>query len=88
LEEKYSYIKILKKKLKRVNKKSLRLKALNLRKGYRDLIDLLYATSLTRNLLFLTRNNNLIEFLESIGEEKENSYEENFLKNSLNNLLS
>lgn len=88
MEEKYSYIKILKKKLKRVNKKSLRLKALNLRKGYRDLIDLLYATSLTRNLLFLTRNNNLIEFLESIGEEKENSYEENFLKNSLNNLLS
>ncbi len=59
------------------------IKALDLkRKGYKDLIDLLlYTTSLTRNLLFLTRDNNLIEFLERMGEEKENIlHEEDFLK--------
>ena len=50
------------------------IKALDLRrKGHRDLIDLLlYTTSLTCNLLFLTRDKTLINFLESIGEKTEN----------------
>ncbi len=47
------------------------LKALDLRKrGFMDLIDLLlYATSLTRDLVFLTRDDPLIKFLEERGEE-------------------
>ncbi|MDK2463587.1 MAG: PIN domain-containing protein [Candidatus Korarchaeota archaeon] len=47
------------------------LRALALRRvGFRDLIDLLlYATSLTRDLLFLTRDDHLIEFLEGRGED-------------------
>jgi len=59
------------------------IKALDLRRrGFNDLIDLLlYATSLTRNLLFLTRDLNLISFLEKLGEETKNIvYEEDFLK--------
>jgi len=46
------------------------LKALELRsKGYKDLIDLLlYATSLTHNLIFLTRDKQLIEFLKKNNE--------------------
>ena len=46
------------------------LKALELRsKGYKDLIDLLlYATSLTHNLIFLTRDKQLIEFLKRNNE--------------------
>ncbi|MET1159480.1 MAG: PIN domain-containing protein [Thermoprotei archaeon] len=50
------------------------LKALELRrKGFKDLIDLLlYSTALTRNLLFLTRDRELIEFLEGIGEKTHN----------------
>ena len=46
------------------------LKALELRsKGHRDLIDLLlYATSLTHNLIFLTRDRQLIEFLKRNNE--------------------
>ncbi len=47
------------------------LKALDLRKsGFKDLIDLLlYTTSLTRDLVFLTRDDPLIKFLEGLGEE-------------------
>ncbi len=47
------------------------LKALELRrKGFRDIIDLLlYTTSLTNNILFLTRDIELIKFLEDIGED-------------------
>ncbi len=47
------------------------LKALDLRKsGFKDLIDLLlYTTSLTRDLMFLTRDDPLIKFLEGLGEE-------------------
>lgn len=47
------------------------MKALDLRrKGHRDLIDLLlYATSLTMGLVFLTRDDPLIEFLKAVGEE-------------------
>ncbi len=59
------------------------IKALNLRKrGFKDLIDLLlYTTSLTRNLLFLTRDDTLVNFLEKIGESTENIlYEETFIK--------
>ena len=46
------------------------LKALELRRrGFRDLIDLLlYATAVTRGLLLLTRDECLIQFLESQGE--------------------
>ncbi len=58
-------------------------KALNLKKrGFRDLIDLLlYTTSLTRGLLFLTRDDELIEFLEKEGEERGNIiHEGDFLK--------
>jgi len=47
------------------------LKALELRRGgFRDFIDLLlYATAATRNLLFLTRDRDLISFLERRGED-------------------
>ncbi len=46
-------------------------KALKLRsKGYKDLIDLLlYTTSISRKLLFLTRDYELLEFLRKQGEE-------------------
>ena len=59
------------------------LKALKLKQeGFKDLIDLLlYITSLTRNLLFVTRDNALVDFLESLGENLENIlYEEEFLE--------
>ena len=58
------------------------LKALELRsRGFRDLIDLLlYATSLTHNLLFLTRDKQLIEFLKRNGENTDLIiYEEEFI---------
>ncbi len=47
------------------------LKALELRsKGHKDLIDLLlYTTSLMHNILFLTRDDRLIRFLENNGED-------------------
>ncbi len=50
------------------------LKALELKaKGYRDLIDLLlYVTSLTRNVLFLTRDKELLNFLLKYGENTQN----------------
>lgn len=46
------------------------MKALNLKNhGYKDLIDLLlYVTSLTRKIRFLTRDYILIRFLEEMGE--------------------
>ncbi len=46
------------------------LKALGLRsKGHKDLIDLLlYATALTRGIIFLTRDDELIDFLKEQGE--------------------
>jgi len=59
------------------------LKALELKaKGFKDLIDLLlYTTALTRKLLFLSRDKQLIAFLE---EHKEDTncivYEEEFLE--------
>lgn len=59
------------------------MKALDLKKeGFKDFIDLLlYTTSLTRNLLFLTRDTALIDFLKDLGEEtKSILYEENFVK--------
>ena len=59
------------------------IKALDLRRrGFNDLIDLLlYATSLTRNLLFLTRDLTLIGFLKKSGEETKNiAYEGDFLE--------
>jgi len=41
-----------------------------MRKGFRDIIDLLlYTTSLTNNILFLTRDIELIKFLEDNGED-------------------
>ncbi|ABL79104.1 hypothetical protein Tpen_1709 [Thermofilum pendens Hrk 5] len=50
------------------------MKALELRrKGHRDLIDLLlYTTSLTRGLLFLTRDVHLVGFLKKQGEPTHN----------------
>jgi len=40
------------------------------RKGFRDIIDLLlYTTSLTNNISFLTRDIELIKFLEDNGED-------------------
>ncbi len=47
------------------------MKALELRsKGFKDLIDLLlYVTSLTQRVKFLTRDDALINFLENQGEE-------------------
>ena len=59
------------------------IKALELKsKGFKDLIDLLlYTTSLTRNLLFLTRDIALIDFLKNLGEEIRNIlYEEDFIE--------
>ncbi len=59
------------------------MRALKLRrKGFKDLIDLLlYATSRTRKLTFLTRDKDLIEFLRSVGEGVDNIvYEEEFIK--------
>ena len=49
------------------------LKALELRRrGFSDLIDLLlYVTAVTRGLLLLTRDESLIKFLESHGEDVE-----------------
>ncbi len=47
------------------------MKALELRrKGFRDLIDLLlYATARTRKLCFLTRDEDLVNFLKEVGED-------------------
>ena len=59
------------------------LKALALRaKGYRDLIDLiLYATSQTSNIIFLTRDYALIRFLRENHEDTSNIlYEKKFLE--------
>ena len=58
------------------------LKALELRrKGYKDLIDLLlYTTSLSHNTIFLTRDKQLIQFLEENGENTQNIiYESEFI---------
>ncbi len=58
-------------------------KALELRrKGFKDLIDLLlYVTSKTRRLGFLTRDLGLIRFLEEVGEDTRNIiYEEDFIR--------
>jgi len=51
-------------------------------KGFKDIIDLLlYTTSLTRNLLFLTRDTALIDFLKDLGEETRNIlYEEELVE--------
>ena len=59
------------------------IKALKLRKkGFKDLIDLLlYTTSLANNIPFLTRDKDLIEFLQKHGEETSNIiYEDEFIK--------
>ena len=59
------------------------IKALELKKkGFKDLIDLLlYTTSTTRNLIFLTRDDKLINFLERQGEDTGNIiYEDEFIK--------
>jgi len=50
------------------------LKALTLRAlGHKDLIDLLlYTTSVTRGLIFLTRDEELIDFLRGAGESIRN----------------
>lgn len=50
------------------------LKALELRvKGFKDLVDLLlYTTSRTRRLSFLTRDTALVRFLEKVGESTDN----------------
>jgi len=51
------------------------------RKGFKDLIDLLYTTSETRRSDFLTRDGELIEFLRRVGEDVNNIvYEEEFIK--------
>ncbi len=58
------------------------LKALELRsRGFRDLIDLLlYSTSLTHNINFLTRDKQLINFLRKCGEDISIiMYEEEFI---------
>ncbi len=63
-------------------------KALKLKtKGFRDLIDLLlYTTSLTQNIEFLTRDKTLINFLKENKEDIKNIiYEEDFIK-QYNNL--
>ena len=54
------------------------LKALTLRaKGYRDLIDLLlYATSQTSNIIFLTRDYTLIKFLRENHEDTSKIFDE------------
>ncbi len=59
------------------------IKALNLKsKGFKDLIDLLlYTTSLTRNLFFLTRDNKLIDFLKNQRESVDTIiYESDFIE--------
>lgn len=59
------------------------LRALELRRGgFRDLIDLLlYETSRTRRLGFLTRDLSLIRFLEEVGEDTANIvYERDFIQ--------
>ena len=60
------------------------IKAMNLRKkgDFKDLIDLLlYTTSLTRNLMFLTRDLELINFLQGCGERLDNIlYEDDFIR--------
>ena len=59
------------------------LKALELRrKGFKDLIDLLlYTTSKTRRLSFLTRDEKLAEFLREVGEDTTTVIlEEDFIK--------
>ncbi len=50
------------------------MKALELRrKGFKDLIDLLlYTTAKTRRLYFLTRDRELIDFLETVREDTSN----------------
>lgn len=50
------------------------LRALTLRAlGHKDLIDLLlYTTSVTRGLIFLTRDEELIDFLRGAGESIRN----------------
>ncbi len=58
------------------------MKALELRrKGYKDIIDLLlYTTSKTRKLSFLTRDRELVKFLKETGESMNNIlYKEEFL---------
>ena len=58
-------------------------KALELkRKGFKDLIDLLlYTTAATQNLILLTRDNILINFLKDQGENlKHIAHEESFIK--------
>lgn len=56
------------------------MKALELRsKGFKDLIDLLlYVTSLTQHIKFLTRDDALINFLKNQGEELGNIVHERF----------
>ncbi len=59
------------------------MKALELRsRGFKDLIDLLlYTTSLTQNIKFLTRDDALIDFLKNQGEELENiMHEKDFIR--------
>ncbi len=59
------------------------MKALELRgRGFKDLIDLLlYATSLTQDIKFLTRDDTLIDFLRNQGEGLENiMHEEDLIK--------
>ncbi|BES82412.1 PIN domain-containing protein [Pyrodictium abyssi] len=59
------------------------LKALELRrKGFKDLIDLLlYTTSKTRRLSFLTRDMRLLDFLEAVGEDTTSIiHEEEFVR--------
>ncbi|MEB2835858.1 MAG: PIN domain-containing protein [Desulfurococcales archaeon] len=59
------------------------MKALELRRrGFKDAVDLLlYTTSKTRGLTFLTRDLSLIRFLEKAGEDTANIlYEEDFTR--------
>lgn len=57
------------------------IKALELKKkGFKDMIDLLlYVTSLTCNLQFLTRDKTLIDFLKNLNEETGNILHEDEL---------
>lgn len=62
------------------------IKALELKKkGFKDMIDLLlYVTSLTCNLQFLTRDKNLIDFLKNLNEETGNIlYEDELIERYL-----
>ena len=66
------------------------LKALKLRSlGFKDLIDLLlYTTSLSNNIPFLTRDEDLIKFLTVHGERIDNIiFERDFVKNFSNSLI-